>query len=142
MWQAIAAIAIPILTALFGILQGGQTSRLNRRIKEHLELAALASEHKDARTAIDSLVLQEANELLARGTARLSRKLNPSNVTLAVILAAVSGITIYLLGAWVVAWWGLTSAWIPVTVLALVGGFMLLLTGAGFTTLYAPKKSK
>jgi hypothetical protein len=142
MWAAIAAIAAPIISAVLALLQSRVGGGPNRHLKDHAALLVTLPEKSDSRAAIEKLVVVEAESLLHRQRLRDSRQLNVVNLVLSLILAVVSGIAIYVLVLWAQAWWGTALVWIPLVILALGGLFLLLLTGAAFTTLYTPAKPK
>jgi hypothetical protein len=142
MWQAIAAIVIPVLGVIGGVIQSERGFGLNRRLKEHAALADLLASNPRAKAAIDELVALEAESLLSKQSARTTHKLNGANLSLAIFLALASGVVIYLLWNWTATWWGLSTGWIPLTVMIVVGLGLLLVTAAGFSIIYAPKTTK
>lgn len=142
MWAAIAAIGAPIITAVLGILKNRVGGGMHRHLKDHAGMLGSLPEGSDSRAAVERLIVFEAEALLRREQESDDRRLNITNLVLALILALVSGAAIYALVLWTQAWWGTALVWIPIVILSLGGLFLLLLTGAAFTQLYTPPKPK
>jgi hypothetical protein len=141
MWQAIAAIAVPVITLLASFFNR-TGSGLSKRIKHHADLAKQLDSLPAAHAVMTDLLVAEVSVLAARETARASRKLNYSNLILSVVLAGITAATIY----WAISLWrdapdGFWSFTLA-GVISLTALFFVLLSFAGFGTLYNPPKTQ
>jgi hypothetical protein len=139
-WQVIAAAAIPLVTAVVGLLQG--RGGLNRKIREHAALLEVVREVETAKDKLAELVGLEADALLVRERARMKRKINSTNLTLAILLAVVTGGSIYGFVNWTISWWGMPFGWIALVASIIVGLFLTLIVAAGFMQVYNPPRDK
>ena len=141
MWPALAAIAVPIITAVFTLLpKAGR--RLHSQLKDDAAILVTLPDKSDAKAAVEELVVFEARALLARQTARLGRKLNSAYLALAIILAFFTAAVLYGLWLWVVAANGTPWIILAVAVLGLVGFFLVMLTAVGFAQIYKESTPK
>ncbi|MDY7542608.1 MULTISPECIES: hypothetical protein [unclassified Cryobacterium] len=142
MWEAIAAIGVPIVTGLIAFFTSALGAGRERRLREHLELAELAKDNPQARGALDELVEYEASIVLRLGKQLADRKLNVPNLFLSIFLALMTAGVLYALFSWLGTIWGESAAWLPIGLIATAGLFLVLLTAAGFSMLFKPSKPK
>lgn len=140
MWSALGAIAVPLLGVLGAVLKS-LGSRHTKRIGHHADLLAKLTDAPAAHERMQQLLGKEVAWLDERLTGRLSRKLNGANVFLAVLLAALSAALFYFLAAWVVATVGTPWAWVSGITSGFLGMCLVVLVGAGFSTIYTPSKT-
>jgi NhaP-type Na+/H+ or K+/H+ antiporter len=123
-------------------MRGGQSSQLMHRLKNHALTLEIVKGNERAEKALASIISEEAEELQRREMSRLAKKINGSNLTMAIIITVVSMAIIYGLANWTFHTWGQPLGWIPLVMSILLGAVLLLLTAAGFTTIYTPAKQK
>lgn len=142
MWEAIAAIAVPLVTGGVAFFTSARGAGRERRLRHHLELAELAKGNAAAKQALDELAGYESAVLLQRGKLRADRKLNVSNLSAAIVLALLTSVALYGGFSWLGSVWGQPIAWLTVALLGTGGLFLVLLTAAGFASLYNPPRPK
>lgn len=142
MWQALAAIAVPLITGVIAFFGSERGFSREKALARHLELANTADAMPRAKAALDALVIREAEALRDRGFTLVDRRVNGANLALAVIFSILTVGVLYGGLLWIAAWWGTPLAWLPIAAVVGVGGFLVLLTAVGFSTLYTPPKLK
>jgi len=140
MWQTIGAVAVPILGVIAGLLRGGQNGQLAQRIKHYAKLLEMVESVPRAKVALSSIIGDQAEEIQRRETARLAKKINKANLAVAIFITVIAMLGLYGLTTWSITVWGSPVAWIAICASVLIGLSLLLLTAAGFTTIYAPRK--
>lgn len=141
MWQALTAVAVPLLS-LLGVAFKGTGTRLSKRMLHHIELANSLEDLGQARNTVISLIESEAEELKTRELARVARKLNKTNFILALILAALAGASIYFGWAWVSSTYGTGLAFVSVPVTIIVVLTFVVFAAAGLATMFDPPSPK
>ncbi len=140
MWAAIAAILVPLVTALASIMQARAGSV--RGMKEHAEIASKLTEGSEARKSVEALVKFQADVLLRRAESKANRKLNGANLAAAIVLTALTGAVLYA-GILLVQWaWPTGFGWVPLITVVGVGIFLLALTATGYASMYNPPRPK
>ncbi|KIU02029.1 hypothetical protein [Frigoribacterium sp. MEB024] len=142
MWQALGAIAVPLLGVIATLFKG--TSRLSKRVDHHADLLAKLKDSGAAEIGMQALLADEVRWLAEREARRHSRKLNVGNLILTLILFAGTTLAIYYTWTWVRRLSEDGPAWlyvVSVAVLVIVALFLTVITAAAFTTLYTPSKS-
>jgi magnesium-transporting ATPase (P-type) len=142
MWQALGAIAVPLLGVIATLFKG--TSRLSKRVDHHADLLAKLKGSGAAEVGMQGLLAEEVEWLAEREARRHSRKLNVGNLVLTLILFVGTTLAIYYTWTWVRRLSEDGPAWlyvISVLVLIIVALFLTVITAAAFTTLYTPSKS-
>lgn len=142
MWQALAAIAVPLITGVIAFFGSERGFSREKSLERHLELSKAADSTPGAKVALDELIVSEAQALRDRGVALATRRLNSGNLAVAIIFAILTVAVLYVGLLWIASTWGTSIAWLPIVLTVGVGGFLVLFTGVGFTTLYAPPKPK
>lgn len=96
-----------------------------------------------AKASINALLDAQARELRQREQARIERRINTANLTLAVLLLVITAAVLYGLLVWTLGWWPLGTGWIPLSLTAVATFFFGGLTIAGFAQIFkAPKEPK
>lgn len=139
MWQALATIAVPVLSVLGALLRGGG-SRLSKRIGHHAELLDKLKDAPEASQEIQQLLRVEAKRLREREEQRAGRQLNKSNLAAAIFITVVTAAIVYPTVNWLLSTLGTLWMIAPIGVLVLVGPLGIALAAVGFATIYdAPK---
>lgn len=141
MWQAIATIAVPLLSALFGLLSTRGATRQTRKIEHHADLLGKLEKAPAAHEAMQELLHAQVARLRAREMQKGGRPINVGNLVGGIFFALVTSASIYGLWNWANATVGTPLIFISVGSLLVVGLLGLVVTAALFSVLYAPSKT-
>jgi len=136
MWQAITAVAVPMLGIIASLFRREPSTRLSKKIAHHIELATSLKDLPAPFAHMSELIAAEVKELARQEKGHLGRVLNKASLTLAIILAVLSGAGVYLLWNWITATRESPFLWVSISVSIIVGIALLVVTGAGFSTIY------
>lgn len=137
-WQFLAALAVPVVGVAGALFQKERTPGLLRRLRESSNALKEVPATSEAFKALDSLVVVQATAMARRE----SRRINPANLILALILSGIAGLSTYWLTFWCISVWGSPIGWLALVVSIIVGVFLMMLVGVGFTTIYNEPSSR
>lgn len=142
-WQAAAAVAVPALGLMGGLLSRDRAPGMYRKLR-HATAAIrdLPADAQEARGALEGVIVQQATAIRDREAHALTRRLNVTNVVLSVILTLFVAALMLPLISWVTSVWGTGFIWLvgPAGVILMLFG--ALLVGAAWATIFSPPKPR